>query len=45
MRKLSLILSLLCQLRNRSQPKAETNIKVNVQQKITVVTINIDRER
>lgn len=45
MRKLNKILSLLYKLCNRSQPKTETKIKVDVQQKISVVVININGER
>ena len=44
-RKPNRLLSLLFKLCNRSQPKTETNVKVDVQQKITVVTIHIDGER
>ncbi len=42
MRKLNKILSLLYKLRNRSQPKTETKVKVDVQQKITVIVVNND---
>jgi len=43
---LKLILGLLERLGNRSQSKTETKVEVNVQQKITVVTINVvDNER
>ena len=42
---LKLILSLLGGLRNRSQLKTKTNVKVDVQQKITVVRIEIHNER
>lgn len=39
---IKLILALLDKLRNRSQLKTEVYTKVNVQQKITVITIHID---
>lgn len=42
---LTLILDLFSKLRNCSQSKAKTNVKVDVEQKITVVTIIVDNER
>lgn len=42
---LTLILDLLSKLRNCSQPKTKTNVKVDVEQKITVVTIIVDNGR
>ena len=42
---LKLILYLLYKLCDRSQPKAETKVKVTVQQKISVVVININDKR
>lgn len=42
---LKLILSLLYKLCDRSRPKTETNIEVTVQQKISVVVININDKR
>jgi len=42
---LKLVLFLLNKLCSRSQSKTQTKVEVNVQQKITVVTIKIDNER
>lgn len=43
---LKLILFLLGQLRNRSQPKStEAEVNVAIQQKITVVVIEVNGER
>ncbi len=42
---LTLILDLLSELRNCPQLKTKTNVKVDVEQKITVVTIIVDNER
>lgn len=39
---IKLILALLDKLCNRSQSKTEACIKVDIQQKITVITIHID---
>ena len=42
---INLIIDLLEKLLDRSRSKAETEVNVEVQQKITVVTINIDNRR
>ena len=45
MRKQNFILFLLNKLHDRLQSKTKTNVKVDVQQKITVIMINIKDER